>query len=61
MKIFVCNKCGSSDIFTGRSGNNTGLYCGDCGAWIKWLGKAELRLAERQIGAAKVSDEKECD
>jgi len=22
--------------------NNTGLYCGDCGAWQKWLNKDEI-------------------
>lgn len=32
-----------------KSGNNTGLYCGDCGAWIKWLNRNEVRLAQRQI------------
>lgn len=48
MKIFEC-KCGSTDVFTEQSGNNTGLYCGDCGKWIKWLNKDELRLANRQI------------
>lgn len=38
-----CKKCGSIDLFTDKKGNNTGLYCRDCGAWIKWLGKDELR------------------
>lgn len=32
-----------------ESGNNTGLYCGDCGTWIKWLNKNEIRLVQRQI------------
>lgn len=49
MKIFVCSKCNSKDVFISKSGNNTGLYCGDCGKWITWLNKDELRLAERQI------------
>ena len=31
------------------SGNNTGLYCGDCGVWIKWVSKKELPLVERFI------------
>lgn len=22
------------------------MYCGDCGAWIKWVGKNELRVFE---------------
>ena len=36
-------------MFMKKSGNNTGLYCGDCGAWIKWLNKNEIRLVQRQI------------
>lgn len=39
----VCKKCGSIALHTEVKGSNTGLYCSDCGAWIKWLGKDELR------------------
>lgn len=39
-------KCGSISLHTEVKGNNTGLYCDDCGAWIKWLGKNELRAFE---------------
>ena len=39
----------SSDVFISKSGNNVGLYCGDCGKWITWLNKDQLRLVERQI------------
>lgn len=38
-----CKKCGSTSLHTEHKGNNTGLYCDDCGTWIKWLGKDELR------------------
>lgn len=38
-----CKKCGSISLHTEIKGNNTGLYCDDCGAWVKWLGKDELR------------------
>lgn len=38
-----CKKCGSITLYTEEKGNNVGLYCDDCGAWIKWLGKDELR------------------
>ena len=48
MKLFEC-KCGSKEIFIEKSGNNTGLYCADCGKWITWLNKDQLRLANRQI------------
>lgn len=41
-----CKKCGSTTLYTELKGNNVGLYCGDCGAWIKWLNKEELRAFE---------------
>lgn len=41
-----CKKCGSVSLHTEAKGNNTGLYCDDCGAWVKWLGKDELRAFE---------------
>lgn len=44
-----CTKCGSIALHTEVKGNNTGLYCGDCGAWITWLNKDQLRLAERFV------------
>lgn len=36
-------------MFIKKSGNNTGLYCGDCGSWIKWITKNEIKLVQRQI------------
>lgn len=41
-----CKKCGSVSLHTEVKGSNTGLYCDDCGAWIKWLSKDELRAFE---------------
>lgn len=41
-----CRKCGSTSLHTEVKGNNTGLYCDDCGVWVKWLGKDELRAFE---------------
>ena len=38
-----CKKCGSISLHTEVKGNNTGLYCDDCGSWIQWLSKDELR------------------
>lgn len=38
-----CKKCGSISLHTEVKGNNTGLYCDDCGAFQKWLGKDELK------------------
>lgn len=53
MKEYECPKCQSKDLFTKKEGNATGLYCGDCGKWIKWVGKEELRLVERFIESQK--------
>ncbi|MBQ9657254.1 MAG: hypothetical protein IJV31_00625 [Clostridia bacterium] len=51
MKVFRCEKCKSIDVFIDKANNHTGLYCGDCGKWIKWLAKDEIRLVERQINS----------
>lgn len=47
LKTYSCPKCGSKDLFTKKSSTHTGLYCGDCGSWIKWVSKKELPLIER--------------
>lgn len=41
-----CKKCGSISLHAEVKGSNTGLYCDDCVAWVKWLGKDELRAFE---------------
>jgi len=46
MQTFTCKKCNSTDLFIKESGTQTGLYCGNCGVWQKWLGKEEKRLIE---------------
>lgn len=48
MKIFTCPHCKSRFIFTRFKTYNYGLYCGDCGQWIKNLNSKEARLAQRQ-------------
>lgn len=42
----ACVKCGSKDFHLEVKGNNTGLYCNNCGKWIKWLSKDEVRAFE---------------
>lgn len=46
MKI-ADNKCkrGNNDMFIKDNGNQAGLYCKNCGKWIKWLNKNERNLA----------------
>lgn len=45
MKI-ECPDCKSNNFFIKEKGTMTGLYCSDCGRWIKWLNKKELRLIQ---------------
>lgn len=47
-----CKKCGSTSLYTKVKGNNTGLYCNDCGAWQRWLWKDELRAFEYSMREA---------
>jgi hypothetical protein len=47
-----CKKCGSIALHTEAKGNNTGLYCDDCGVLVKWLGKDELRAFEHSMREA---------
>lgn len=49
MTTISCKKCGSTDLFTKPNGAQVGAYCSDCGAWLKWVGKEEQRLIEKQI------------
>lgn len=49
MKDYCCPKCGSIDVFIDDRGNQKALMCGDCGAWIKWIGKKEMPLIKRYI------------
>lgn len=39
-----CKYCGSLNLETEKKGTQTGLYCCDCGKWLKWATKEEIRL-----------------
>lgn len=41
---FKCTYCGSANTEIEEKGNQTGLYCCDCGKWIKWLNKEDIRV-----------------
>ena len=50
MKKYACTKCGSTDVFLKeRTDGKTVLICGDCGTWLKWVGKKEKALIERYL------------
>lgn len=37
----VC-ACGGSSKFLRKKGSATGLYCGECEKWVKWVGKKDI-------------------
>lgn len=41
-----CKKCGGTSLHIEIKGGNTGLYCNDCGKWLCWLSKDDLRAFE---------------
>lgn len=38
-----CNKCGSKFDHAEQRGPHIGLYCDECGSWIRWLSKDEAQ------------------
>lgn len=46
MNEYKCPKCNSTNLFTQKKDTQTGLYCKECGRWIKWLNKDEARVFE---------------
>lgn len=36
-----CRRCASAARNTQQQGQHLGLYCGDCGTWIRWLPQPE--------------------
>lgn len=56
-----CKKCGNTSLHAEVKGNNTGLYCDDCGAWIKWLSKDELRAFKHSLKENNKIDTVECE
>jgi hypothetical protein len=47
---FNCRKCGSGLYFTRRVGPHLGIYCADCEAWERWLGKEEREMVKETSG-----------
>lgn len=52
-----CPKCGSFNTGIKQKKNLYGEYCTDCGAWMRWVPKAELPVIEPEV----VESEKECE
>lgn len=60
MNIGSCPKCGSDNLKTRPNVKNsahTDVYCGDCGRWIKFASKEDLRIltCDTHTAASKLS------
>lgn len=44
--INTCDRCNSKNLFVEIKGTRKGLYCGECGKWLKWITKQELQIAK---------------
>lgn len=56
-----CKYCGNTDAHNfvlRRKGSQTGLYCVNCGKWLKWVGKVELR-AIKSLGVKEEVDQEQ--
>lgn len=59
MKEYLCNKCGSKEVFMiNRTDGKVALMCDKCNSWIKWVGKKELPLIERYINSKNIIKER---
>lgn len=46
-KEMKCKKCGHEHFYLKEEGMHIGAYCENCEAWITWISKKDLPLAEK--------------
>lgn len=44
IKKYRCKSCGSQDFFLAEDAMHFGIYCNECGKWLKWANKDERHL-----------------
>lgn len=55
LKQYSCSKCGSTNLrIEIKSTSYLGLYCLDCGSWIRKINKAEMPIAYDKADHAEV-------
>ena len=47
-KLNIECSCGSRKLHLEPKGSQTGIYCNECGKWMKWASKQELRLLKSE-------------
>ncbi len=46
MVLDTCKYCGGHKLYLHHKGQHLGLYCSDCGKWLMWVGKKDIRAYE---------------
>jgi len=49
----TCEYCKSEVLFLKQADNKTGVYCKNCGRWLKWIDAAEKATVEQLIERQK--------
>ncbi len=44
IKKYRCKGCGSQDFFLAENAMHHGIYCNDCGKWLKWANSDERNI-----------------
>lgn len=55
---YKCRKCNSTNVEVKIVGKRTGVYCLDCGAWIRWMSFKEMQKFYRVFKGTKESGNK---
>lgn len=48
--FYQCKKCSGDDFWFMKKGEQLGIYCKNCGRWLKWADKDERHLYEMSNG-----------
>lgn len=49
----ICGFCKSEDLFVKDQDGKTGLYCKNCGRWLKWIDQSEKIKIQMEIEKRK--------
>lgn len=49
----ICNFCKSENLYVKEQDDKTGLYCRDCGRWLKWVDQSEKAKLQMEIEKRK--------
>ena len=52
---YACPACGCTDVILEDKGSQVGIYCDDCGKWIKWASKKDRVVLMDYMRQPKVS------